>query len=105
MSQKDVINRIKEVAASALPDDASLLLYGSRARGEARPDSDWDLLILLNKDKIEQADHDNVAYHFTYLGWELNEMIVPILYTKRDWERQSFLPFHKNVEQDKIVLK
>ena len=29
--------------------DAQIILYGSRARGDAREDSDWDVIILLNK--------------------------------------------------------
>ena len=39
-----------------------LFLYGSQARDEARPDSDWDILILLDKLKIEVEDYDNVSY-------------------------------------------
>lgn len=27
---------------------ADIILYGSRARGEERSDSDWDILILIN---------------------------------------------------------
>ena len=46
MEQKKVIERIKDVAEHVLPQGASLWLYGSRARGDARPDSDYDLLIL-----------------------------------------------------------
>ena len=34
-----------------------MILYGSRARNEATEDSDWDLLILLDKPKIEQHDY------------------------------------------------
>ena len=32
-----------------------LFLYGSQARDEARPDSDWDILILLDKEKLEET--------------------------------------------------
>jgi tRNA nucleotidyltransferase (CCA-adding enzyme) len=31
-----------------LESDAQIVLYGSRARDDARPDSDWDLLVLLD---------------------------------------------------------
>jgi len=30
---------------------AKIYLYGSRAKGNAHKDSDWDLLILLNREK------------------------------------------------------
>jgi predicted nucleotidyltransferase len=33
---------------------AQIWLFGSRARGEARPDSDWDLMAILPDDALEQ---------------------------------------------------
>ena len=104
MEQSQVIARIKQVAKDALPANGKLLLYGSRARGEAHCDSDWDLLIILDKPQIEQSDYDDVLFPFTYLGWDLGEMIIPVIYTRQEWESTSFLPFHKNVEQDKIEV-
>lgn len=104
MKRDGVINQIKEVARKAIPHNGQVLLYGSRARGEAREDSDWDILIILDKQKIEKADYDNVVYPFTDLGWNIGESIIPVIYTKEEWKKSSFLPFYKNVERDKIVL-
>ncbi|MCF2657574.1 nucleotidyltransferase domain-containing protein [Parabacteroides distasonis] len=104
MNQREVIDQIKEVAKQSLPPNANLLLYGSRARGDAHSSSDWDLLVILDKPNIEQQDYDDVLFPFTLLGWKLGEAIIPIAYTKKEWEATSFLPFHKQVEQDKIIL-
>ena len=49
----DVLNRIKETLRKVVPTGGHAFLYGSQARNEARPDSDWDILILLDKPKIE----------------------------------------------------
>lgn len=46
--------RIAEVMASTLGDDAAVLLYGSFARNDAGPDSDIDLLVVW-KDEIDEA--------------------------------------------------
>ena len=46
-----IIDKIKDIARSTVPDGSEAILYGSRARGDARSDSDWDILILLNKDQ------------------------------------------------------
>ena len=105
MKKETVIEQIKEVARKAMPAGSSLLLYGSQARGEAREGSDWDLLIILDKPSIEQQDYDDVVFPFTYLGWGLGESIIPVIYTKDEWQRSSFLPFYKNVERDKIILQ
>lgn len=104
MEQLQVIEQIKKVAREVMPPNGRVLLYGSRARGTERADSDWDLLLLLDKPKIEQSDYDEVVFPFTYLGWELGEAIIPVVYTKKEWEGSAFLPFYKNVEQDKIEL-
>ncbi len=105
MEQQKVIERIKDVAERILPQGASLWLYGSRARGDARPDSDYDLLILLDKEKITSEDFDNYSYPFCESGYEIWTEINPHIYTRNDWMSWSFSPFYKNVEHDKIVLK
>ena len=87
------------MASKTLPANSSLLPYGSRARGDNRPDSDWDLLILLDMAQIE-ADGYDITYPFRELGWDIGEDI----YTKKQWKEWTFLPFYKNVERDKIVL-
>ena len=105
MKQEVVISQIKDVARNAVPQDGKVLLYGSRARGEAHEGSDWDILIILNKAKIEKSDYDNVVFPFTLLGWNIGEDIIPVIYTREEWEKSSFLPFYKNVEREKIVLQ
>ena len=104
MDKSQVIENIRAVAKTTLPKGSTLLLYGSRARGDAGKDSDWDLLILLDKSDLSESDYDNISFPFTMLGWNIGELISPQMYTKKDWESISFLPFHKNVEHDKIVL-
>ena len=103
MKQEQVIQRITELGKSILPEGASLWLYGSRARGDNRPDSDYDLLILLDKEKLTSRDYDCV-FDLRMLGIELNEEINPTVYPKKRWNEWSFTPFYYNVEEDKVVL-
>lgn len=105
MEQEQVIQRIKELGERILPEGASLWLYGSRARGDARPDSDYDLLILLDKEYITGDDHDKYSYPLKLMGWDMNEVISPHIYPKKEWMSWDYVPFHDNVEEDKIVLR
>ena len=81
MERIAVLNSIKDLASKTLPANSSLLLYGSRARGDNRPDSDWDLLILLDKPKLSSQDYD-YGYPFREFGWDIGEEISPHIYTK-----------------------
>jgi predicted nucleotidyltransferase len=105
MKQAQVIQRITELGKQILPEGASLWLYGSRARGDNRPDSDYDLLILLDKDTITSKDYDNYTYPLFDLGVDINVEINPQIYVRKDWSSWWRAPFYKNVEQDKIVLQ
>jgi predicted nucleotidyltransferase len=98
-----MIAEIKRVIKENAPD-AEIILFGSRARGDARPDSDWDILILVDKEKINPGDYDKIAFPLFDLGGELDTYISPKIYTKNDWVKRSFTPFYKNVEADGIVL-
>ena len=99
-----VVSKIQSLGRQVVPKDSRLVLFGSRARGDFHDNSDWDLLILLNKDKISASDYDNITYPFAELGWQIGEMINPIIYTKSDWEKRSFTPFYKNVMKEGITL-
>ncbi len=51
IAKDNILQRIKMLVLKREPS-AKIYLYGSRVKGTAKSDSDWDLLILLDKDKI-----------------------------------------------------
>ena len=103
MSYTDILFQIQQLGRRILPKDGQLLLYGSRARGDYHEDSDWDLLILLNRPQ-EPSDFQNIAYPIMELGFDLGEYFSVQTYSQEEWEAMHFLPYYKNVEQDKIQL-
>ena len=103
-SQK-MFNEIQTLKRRILPDER-VVLFGSRARGDAREDSDWDLLVLLNKEKQNYSeDYDQYAYPFAEIGLKYDAIVSIQLYTKNEWERQKPSLFYKNVEQEGVEIK
>jgi len=48
--KNQILENIRTLKRQILPNE-KLILFGSQARGDAHEDSDWDLLVLLNKNE------------------------------------------------------
>lgn len=105
MEPKKVIELLTAQAASLLPSGAKLILFGSRAKGSARTDSDWDLLILLDKEHRTLKDLDDYALPFRELGWEIDQEINPIVTTYNEMSaRIHTIPLYTDIKTEGITL-
>ena len=102
--QLEIEGLIRSLGAEILPKGARLILFGSQARDEATPSSDWDLLILLDGEKVSNEDFDRWVFPFISLGWSLGVEINPVVYTFSEWQQRSITPFYKNVMKERVEL-
>ena len=99
-NSKKTLADIKNTIKDKYPD-ALIYLYGSRARGSAKADSDWDLLILLNRDIITSEIEESVTYPLYDLEIEIGEIISPMVYTINEWNtKYKVTPFYNNVMRE-----
>ena len=101
---KQILGKIKALARNSSAKASNIYLFGSRARGEAKKGSDWDILIVMPKKSLQQADYDEVSFPFVELGWNLGEQINPMVFTEEEWEANRITPFYDNVVRDGISL-
>ena len=104
MRRTDVVEQIKKVVHEVAPT-AKAILFGSEARGDARPDSDIDLLILMDGDKISLESEEAVTLPLYELELKTGIAINPIVMLKKLWDNRPFkTPFYVNVVNEGVVL-
>jgi len=98
------ISRLIRKYIEEVDPKAEVILYGSRARGDERTNSDWDILILTNytADINIERKFRNKLYD---LELETGEALSVFVYSKEDWlTRQRITPFFQNVTREGIRI-
>lgn len=99
-----LLSQIKKIVKDRDPS-AKIYLYGSRSRGEATSESDWDLLILLNRDNIPLDVEREITYPLYDLEFETGSLISPAVYSEKEWNSKfSITPFYKSVMKEGKLL-
>ncbi len=96
-------NLIKQNISDIDPG-AQVILYGSRARGEEKEESDWDILVLTDYSVDIEKERD-FRNHLYDLELETGEPFSVFVYSKTDWDtKQRVTPFYRNVTNEGIPL-
>jgi predicted nucleotidyltransferase len=100
MDKKKVFSKVKS-NVQQVDKEAEIILFGSRARGDNRSDSDWDFLILTKlpetrntiskfKDKIFDAE------------LELEQPISAIVHNEDKWKDFEVSPLYQFIQKEGI---
>lgn len=104
MRRADIVEQISKTIRRVAPT-AKTILFGSEARGEAHPDSDIDLLILVDGDKMSLEQEEIITLPLYELELKTGVVISPIIMLKKLWENRPIkTPFYINIVNEGIIL-
>lgn len=84
---------------------AEVWLFGSRARKQARIDSDWDVLVLTNDNTITIKDEEKYIDQLSTLMAETGQVIQVLVYSAKEWNsKYSVMPLYKSIQKEGIKL-
>lgn len=90
-------------AVLSVDNNADVLLFGSRARGDFNEESDWDILILTNEEVNDEFRSKLYEAMLTVeLKYEVN--VSTIIRTRVVWNHSLHTDLYINIHQDGIVL-
>ena len=97
-------NRIKETVLSVV-SDAEIFIYGSRVRGDAADDSDWDVMVITDRtvtDKLKKS----IRHALYEIEWEHGCVISSIIHSREEWTspRMRMTPFYQNVSGEAVRI-
>ena len=82
----------------------NVVLFGSRARGDARPDSDYDVAVFVrNLEDRRSVDHTlaDMAYRHILKGFHIRPVAVPTDYL----EQQPRYSLAMNIKRDGMLVE
>ena len=97
---------VREVPRALADKCRKIILYGSYARGNYTEDSDVDIAILTDSDRIENQKYsaklDDIA---TQIGYKTTAVVNYVCLPLKEFEeRKNWYPYFANIERDGVLL-
>ena len=98
-----IIKVIKQRLYEVLGDRAQkIILFGSRSRGDAEEDSDYDVLLLVDKRTREMENQvDDIAYEMLD---SYGAVVVIFVFEIETFERETQEPLFCNIRREGVIL-
>jgi predicted nucleotidyltransferase len=104
MEKTEILSEIKNLVLEQEPN-AEIILFGSYARSSYNSESDLDVLILLDKEKVTFDDEKKITRPLFDLELATSQVISPLIRSKKSWyELYPNTSLFKNINREGIPL-
>ena len=102
MTRDQLTYKVKRSVKNIDPN-ASIYLFGSKARGDDSPYSDWDFLILTSMDANEKYKKQ-IRASLIDAELESEQVISTLIYSKSNWANYKNTLLYQNIKRDGIEI-
>ena len=103
MQEDRVVNLFAKGIRQALGSRVQrIILFGSRARGENRTNSDYDLLVIV--DRRDRNIEDKIIKVEENVEEQTGTFVASMVRSEAEWEVEHGFPFAINIEREGITL-
>jgi len=95
----NIIQLVKEEVNKIAPN-SDVILFGSRARGDHRNDSDWDFLVIIKRDFLSKEVKNLIQERLYEIELETDEIISSIIHSTVEWEKMAVTPIYQVIKEE-----
>jgi uncharacterized protein len=101
--EREMLKRFKKEVGKVLGDRLDrVVLFGSRSRGDAAPDSDFDLLVTVQN--LQETDRERVFEIAADLSLDYNTILAVLVVPANDFTEDRYFYLYENIQKEGQVV-
>jgi uncharacterized protein len=101
--EREMLKRFKKEVGKVLGDRLDrVVLFGSRSRGDAAPDSDFDLLVTVQN--LQETDRKRVFEIAADLSLEYDTVLTVLVVPANDFTEDRYFYLYENIQKEGQVV-
>ena|SRR2546422_11529368 len=101
--ERQILERFKTNVKNVLGDRLDrVVLFGSRSRGDAEPDSDFDLLVTVQS--LQETDRKRVFEVAADLSLEYGTVLAVLVVPTNDFTEDRYFYLYENIQKEGQVV-